>query len=105
MVLVKALIDAIVEEAEKTKDYVMPSYTHLQRAQPVSFAHYIMAYAQMFHRDLQRYSDCAERMNLCPLGAGALATTSYPINRKLSAELLGFDGIVESVFKARRKSG
>ena len=100
MVLIRDLVNAIVDEAEKTKDYVMPSYTHLQRAQPVSFAHYIMAYAQMFHRDLQRYEDCAERMNLCPLGAGALATTSYPINRNLSAELLGFDGIVENSMDA-----
>lgn len=100
IVSVKNLIFAIMDEAEKTVDYVMPSYTHLQRAQPVSFAHYIMAYAQMFHRDLQRYIDCLERLNFCPLGACALATTSYPIDRNMTARLLGFKGIVENSMDA-----
>lgn len=86
------LISAIVEKADKCKDYVMPAYTHLQRAQPVTFAHYILAYAQMLRRDYTRLQDCRQRMNLCPLGAGALATTTYPIDRNMTAKLLGFDG-------------
>ena len=94
------LISAIVKIAEKTTDWVMPSYTHLQRAQPVSFAHYIMAYAQMFLRDRQRLADCRKRLNLCPLGAGALATTTYPIDRYMTAQLLGFDGICENSMDA-----
>ena len=94
------LIGVITEIAEKTTDYVMPAYTHLQRAQPVSFAHYIMAYAQMFFRDRQRLSDCRKRMNRCPLGAGALATTTYPIDRNMTANLLGFDGICENSIDA-----
>ena len=95
-----SLIGAITEIAEKTTDYVMPSYTHLQRAQPVSFAHYIMAYAQMFLRDRQRLSDCRKRLNVSPLGAGALATTTYPIDRNMTAKLLGFDGICENSMDA-----
>ncbi|MBO4392244.1 MAG: argininosuccinate lyase [Clostridia bacterium] len=95
-----ALIKTVTDIAEKTTDYVMPSYTHLQRAQPVSFAHYIMAYAQMFLRDRLRFADCRKRLNFCPLGAGALATTTYPIDRNMTAELLGFDGICENSIDA-----
>ncbi|MBQ2720749.1 MAG: argininosuccinate lyase [Clostridia bacterium] len=97
---VKELITAITDIAKNTMDYVMPAYTHLQRAQPVSFAHYILAYAQMFLRDRQRLADCRKRLNMCPLGAGALATTTYPIDRHMSADLLGFDGICENSLDA-----
>lgn len=71
----------------------MPGYTHLQRAQPITFAHHIMAYAAMLCRDLSRLSDVKSRMNICPLGSGALAGTTYPLNRAQTAELLGFDGV------------
>ena len=70
----------------------MPGYTHLQRAQPITFAHHLMAYANMFLRDLGRLSDTNKRMNYCPLGSGALAGTTYPIDREMTASLLGFDG-------------
>ena len=71
----------------------MPGYTHLQRAQPVTFAHHLMAYAQMLTRDLTRLADCKERMDVMPLGSCALAGTTYPLNRKRTAELLGFKDI------------
>ncbi len=86
------LIDAILTKAEQNLDTVMPGYTHLQVAQPITFAHHIMAYAQMFTRDLDRLNDCCRRMDVSPLGSGALASTTYPIDRKLAAELLGFSG-------------
>jgi argininosuccinate lyase len=70
----------------------MPGFTHLQKAQPVTFAHHIGAYMEMFKRDLDRVSDIYDRMNFCPLGAGALAGTTYPLDRELTAELLGFEG-------------
>ena len=69
----------------------MPGYTHLQRAQPITFSHHLMAYAQMFLRDIDRLSDTAKRMNVCPSGSGALAGTTYPINRNRTSDLLGFD--------------
>ncbi len=93
---VKSLIEVIMDKAEATSDYVMPAYTHLQRAQPVTFGFYIMAYAQMFSRDLTRLADCYKRMDYSPLGSGALATTTYPINRNMTAEALGFSGICEN---------
>lgn len=71
----------------------MPGYTHLQRAQPITFAHHIMAYAAMLCRDLDRLSDVKRRMNVCPLGSGALAGTTYPLNREMVAKELGFDSI------------
>mgnify|MGYP002533117778 FL=1 len=98
--LTAALIQAIVDKAEQCKDFVMPAYTHLQRAQPVTFAHYILAYAQMLKRDCGRLSDCKKRLNECPLGAGALATTTYPIDRQLTADLLGFDRPCENSIDA-----
>ncbi len=96
----KKLMDALVCRAEKTTDCVMPAYTHLQRAQPTSFAHYIMAYAQMFLRDSERLSECGKRLNYSPLGACAVATTGYPINRNRTAELLNFSGIAENSMDA-----
>lgn len=94
------LIKVIINKAEQTDNFVMPAYTHLQRAQPVTFAHYILAYAQMLKRDYTRLKDCSGRMNLCPLGAGALATTTYNIDREMTAQLLGFDGVVENSIDA-----
>ena len=84
------LENVLIRKAEGNLDAVMPGYTHLQRAQPTTFAHYMMAYANMIRRDITRFEDCMERMDECPLGAGALATSSYPVNRARTAELLGF---------------
>lgn len=90
---VKGLISVICDKAEENKDTIMSGYTHLQRAQPITFAHHIMAYAAMLCRDLGRLRDVKRRMNVCPLGSGALAGTTYPLNREMTAELLGFDGV------------
>ena len=89
--MVHKLCEVLVALAEKNTDAVMPGYTHLQRAQPITFAHHMMAYVQMFLRDLGRLDDTAKRMNVCPLGSGALAGTTYNIDRELTASLLGFD--------------
>lgn len=86
----RALAAALVTLAEQNVNTVMPGYTHLQVAQPVTFAHHIMAYAQMLRRDIGRLADCRARMDYSPLGAGALAGTTYPINRKMTAAALGF---------------
>ena len=88
--LVKELAVAIYNLAKEHTETVMPGYTHLQRAQPITFAHHLLAYVQMLVRDLDRLKDTAKRMNYCPLGRGALAGTTYKINRKQTAELLGF---------------
>ena len=81
----------LISKAKANLDTVMPGYTHLQRAQPTTFAHYMMAYANMLRRDITRLEDCLERMNECPLGSGALATTTYPVDRFYTAQALGFD--------------
>ena len=88
--LLLSLIDAIVFVAENHKRDVMPGYTHLQRAQPIVFAHQLLAYAEMFKRDISRLDDAVARMNVSPLGALALAGTTYPIDRERTSELLGF---------------
>ena len=93
---VLALLAAISEKAKANVDTVMAGYTHLQRAQPVTFAHYILAYAQMLMRDYDRICDCEKRMRVMPLGSGALASTTYPINRERVAELLGFPKVTEN---------
>ena len=80
----------LIKKAEDNLDAVMPGYTHLQRAQPTTFAHYMMAYANMLKRDVTRLEDCLERMDECPLGAGALATSTYPVDRFQTAQALGF---------------
>ena len=80
----------LVKKAQANLETVMPGYTHLQRAQPTTFAHYMMAYANMFRRDVTRLEDCLERMDECPLGAGALATSTYPVDRFQTAAALGF---------------
>ena len=88
---IKELIEVLCKKALDYKGAVMPGYTHLQRAQPITFGHHLMAYAEMFQRDLARLKDAAQRMNVCPLGSGALAGTTYPLDRAMSARLLGFD--------------
>ncbi len=91
--LVKAVIAALADQAEANKESIMPGYTHLQRAQPVSFGHYLMAYAMMLLRDLGRLEDCKKRTNISPIGACALAGTTYDTDRAMEAQLLGFDDI------------
>ena len=86
------LVRVLCKKAEAHAGDVMPGYTHLQRAQPITFGHHLMAYAEMFLRDLSRLEDAQRRMNVCPLGSGALAGTTYPLDRELTASLLGFDG-------------
>lgn len=90
----------LVDKAEKHVETIMPGYTHLQRAQPVSFAHHLLAYFWMLERDKERFKDSLKRINLSPLGAGALAGTTFPIDRSYSASLLEFDGIYENSMDA-----
>ena len=87
----QALIRALLAQAEAGADWVMPGFTHLQTAQPVTWGHHMMAYVEMFARDLSRLRDARARMNECPLGAAALAGTSFPIDREMTAQALGFD--------------
>ena len=99
--MVLELERVLIKKAEANLETVMPGYTHLQRAQPTTFAHYMMAYANMLRRDVTRFEDCLERMDECPLGAGALATSTYPVDRFQTAAALGFqkptDNSVDSV--------
>ena len=88
--MVLDLEKVLIKKAQANLDAVMPGYTHLQRAQPTTFAHYMMAYANMLKRDVTRLEDCLERMDECPLGAGALATSTYPVDRFQTAAALGF---------------
>ncbi|RAP42593.1 argininosuccinate lyase [Rhodovulum viride] len=87
----RALIRALLAQAEAGADWVMPGFTHLQTAQPVTWGHHMMAYVEMFARDLSRFGDARARMNESPLGAAALAGTSFPIDRHMTAQALGFD--------------
>ena len=89
----KELISVLCDQAEEYADAVMPGYTHLQRAQPITFGHHLMAYAEMFLRDIGRMQDAVKRMDVCPLGSGALAGTTYPLDRDLTAKLLGFTAV------------
>ena len=91
--LVTELVKAVTDKAEAYKTAIMPGYTHLQRAQPITFGHHLMAYAMMLLRDLDRLSDCRKRMNVSPIGCCALAGTTYDTDRYFEAEKLGFDGI------------
>ena len=91
--LTKELIAAVTAKAEEYADTIMPGYTHLQRAQPITFGHHLMAYAMMLLRDVDRLADCRRRMNLSPIGCCALAGTTYNTDRYYEAEKLGFDGI------------
>ena len=88
--MVLDLEQVLIKKAEANLETVMPGYTHMQRAQPTTFAHYMMAYANMLRRDVTRLEDCLERMDECPLGAGALATSTYPVDRFQTAAALGF---------------
>ena len=90
--LVKELLKELLKLMEENLDTYMPGFTHLQKAQPITLAHHIGAYYEMFDRDRSRLSDIKKRMNYCPLGSGALAGTTYPLDREYTAELLGFDG-------------
>ena len=91
--LLKKLIETICDKAEENITAIMPGYTHLQRAQPITFAHHLMAYAEMFLRDISRLEDASKRLNSNPLGSGALAGTTYNIDRRRTAELLDFNNV------------
>ncbi|MFA5243207.1 MAG: argininosuccinate lyase [Sulfuricella sp.] len=99
-VLIRNLQAALLDLAEQHSDTVMPGFTHLQVAQPVSFGHHLMAYFEMLKRDGERLADCRKRANHLPLGAAALAGTSYPIDREMVARELGFDGVCENSLDA-----
>ena len=90
--LLKKLLEAILDTMENNLDTYMPGFTHLQKAQPITLAHHYGAYFEMFKRDRQRLTDIYKRMNYCPLGAGALAGTTYPLDREYTARLLRFEG-------------
>ncbi len=98
--LIKNLQRALLDLANSHTETVMPGFTHLQVAQPVSFAHHLLAYVEMLTRDAQRYADCRKRVNRLPLGAAALAGTSFPIDRQMVAKELGFDGLCENSLDA-----
>ncbi len=98
--LIKSLQTSLVELAEQHADTVMPGFTHLQVAQPVSFGHHMLAYVEMLGRDDERMADCRKRVNRMPLGAAALAGTTYPIQRERTAELLGFEQIWQNSLDA-----
>lgn len=91
---------ALIQQAKNSMDIILPGYTHLQRAQPVLLAHHLLAYFWMFERDLQRFQDTFRRTNICPLGSGALAGTTFPIKRERVAELLNFAGLYENSMDA-----
>jgi argininosuccinate lyase len=98
--LIHAMQGALLDLAEKHIDTLMPGFTHLQVAQPVVFGHHLLAYFEMLKRDAERLLDCRRRLNKLPLGAAALAGTSYPIDRNMVAERLGFDGVCENSLDA-----
>ena len=91
-----SLENTIIETSENNLETILPGYTHLQRAQPITLAHHMMAYFQMFRRDIERLNDCYKRTNILPLGSGALAGTTYPLDRKMVADELGFYSITEN---------
>jgi argininosuccinate lyase len=93
-VLIRSVQRALVRKAHAFRDVIMPGYTHLQRAQPILLAHHLLAYVEMFERDRERFLDCRKRVALSPLGAAALAGTSFPIDRQRTARALGMAGIV-----------
>ncbi len=100
MEAIRAMQESLIHKAQEHVETLIPGYTHLQRAQPVSFAHHLLAYFWMLERDYSRFKDSLKRVNVSPLGAGALAGTTFPIDRHLTAELLGFDGIYENSLDA-----
>ncbi|PZE19291.1 argininosuccinate lyase [Paenibacillus xerothermodurans] len=98
--LLNKLQEALIGQAKANQDTILPGYTHLQRAQPILFAHHMMAYVSMFQRDIERLQDSYKRINVLPLGAGALAGTTFPIDRHFVAEQLGFDSVYENSLDA-----
>ena len=92
----KKLMETLVSMAKEHKETLMPGYTHLQKAQPINFAHHLMAYFEMFLRDYQRICDCEKRTSIMPLGSGALAGTTYPLNREAVADELGFSAVTKN---------
>jgi argininosuccinate lyase len=98
--LLGKLQEALIEQAKANLSTILPGYTHLQRAQPILFAHHMMAYVSMFGRDAERMMDSYKRINMLPLGAGALAGTTFPIDRHFVAKQLGFDGVYENSLDA-----
>jgi len=98
--LLKSICKKLILQAEKHIDAVMPGFTHTRKAQPVLFSHHLLAYVEMFLRDMDRLYDCRKRTNLSPLGAGALAGTTFPIDREMVARELGFDGVLENSLDA-----
>lgn len=98
--LIENFQQAIVTQAEDNVETLAPGYTHLQRAQPISFAHHLMTYFWMLERDKQRFTESVKRIDISPLGAGALAGTTFPIDRELSAELLGFSAVYQNSIDA-----
>jgi len=98
--LLAELTSTLLDIADQHLDTVMPGYTHLQRAQPITLAHHLLAYCQMFSRDMDRLSDCRRRVNVLPLGAGALAGTTFPLDREFVAAELGFAGVTENSLDA-----
>ena len=93
---IKELIAVLCKKAEENAEAVMPGYTHMQRAQPVTFGHHLMAYSEMLLRDLSRFEDALARMDVLPLGSGALAGTTYPLDREMTARLLGFSAVSQN---------
>lgn len=94
--LLNKLILALLDRAKNELETYMPAYTHMQKAQPTTLAHYLTAYAHMFMRDRERFIDCRKRINVLPLGSGACASTTFPVDRLYCAKLLGFDGVSEN---------
>ncbi len=94
--LCKELISTLCDHAEENLETIMPGYTHMQRAQPITFAHHLMAYAEMLHRDIDRLDSARDRMDECPLGSCALAGTTYPIDREFTARELGFARVAQN---------
>ena len=92
----KGLVEVLCNKAQEHSATIMPGYTHLQRAQPITFGHHLMAYCSMILRDIDRLEDVKKRMNICPLGSVALAGTTYPLDREMVADLLGFDGVTQN---------
>jgi argininosuccinate lyase len=98
--LIRALLEAVVEQAETHSDVIMPAYTHLQRAQPIVFAHHLMAYYEMFKRDRERFKECFHRVNVMPIGSGALAGSGFPLDREFLARILDFPRITQNSIDA-----
>src|SRR5437870_6850460 len=97
---IRSLQGALVKLADRNAAIIIPGYTHLQRAQPVFLAHHLLAYVEMFDRDHQRLSDCFGRVNICPLGSGAIAGSTLPLDREHVAKLLGFSDITQNSMDA-----